>query len=469
MHKKDWLMAGLLVILALGLKLHQPVKLGVFNPEIAQHYWEIIKLKQGLVLLQGPLTSHEWLRLSALPYYFFYPVMRLTGFHPLSLYWFWQLVAAITVGLNYLVICKVLGRKTAILSSFMLLIIPGVIKLDRWIGFFNLILPLSLLMIWWINKLFNKETKQVWPLFLLASLMFSVHASALMLIPTLVGWMIYTKLWSREQIGWSVLAFLGPQLPLIFNDAQKQFSTSLKMIAWVPYRALKFLGAETLGTGKIEIENESFVMIGEWLEQSIWPIDLKLGGLFLAVLLIVIAGWWYWQFKRQDVMRMFLWTWLVFGLIALFIHQNPPFHYFAPLALLPVIIGVDILVLVTNKFNVGWAAWFIVAVMMIVGMNNWYQDIYLRDYEALSSFEKRRLIAEAIIADAGTKSIYIERVGEFNQYPGEYKEDWEYLLWWLGANLDETGNKYEIREGKKHFIDDNNLLELEDIQVFKVE
>lgn len=397
--------------------------------EVAQHYLEIIKLLDKQWLLQGPLTSHPWLRLSATPYYFFFPIFALFRFHPLTLNYLWLITSILLIFLNYFTVKKVFDKKTAIISTPLLVFSPFLLNLLKLPGFFNFIIPLSYWLILILWKVVNKSNKKVWIVFFIISFMTTLHAAALMLLPIFIILFLIGKRFNKKQVLLSFVSFIIPQIPFFINDCYFGFSMTRKFLLWIPYKLVNFLSGKTFGLNKMLVPDQTLSIIFE----------------FLNPLIFATLIYYFWK-RKTSLLEKILFSWLIFGLTILFIHKNPPLHYFVPIAVIPIILLSRFLV----SLNKDLASLFL-ALFVLIGLFNIFKTpIVNSDF---ISYKAQKKIATIIIKDAHGRKFSLTRQGPFDNYVGQFKQNYEYILWWMGNRpVNNSPINYFIEEDKNSVI-----------------
>jgi hypothetical protein len=422
---------AILFLISFFIKFFRFSEFATYNAETGQHYLEIIKLLSGQFLVQGPLTSHSWLRLSSTPYYLFFPFFQLADFHPLTLPFLWTATSCLTILLSYLVVGKMYDRGTAVLASLLYLLSPNILILDRNSGFFPFIIPLMYLLIWQSDQFFFKGKGRLWVIFFLLSVMCTLHAAAIFVIPFYVAVIVVKKKIQRTDFLKSMIAFLIPQIPFLAIDATQYFFSTRQLLLWLPYKVFNFLSGKTLGIEKATVEDQTVVFISNFFKQFFfspsvpWWIGIGVCS-FFAIWLIVLLK------KRIFSLETFLLSLLMFGTTALVIHKNPPQHYFVPIMILPLVLSARFLSLLwKNKKHRSLMIFFLT---IIIGLSTRfiYSSQYLFAHGNNLGYETQLIIAERITRDARGQKFQLTRIGPFDHYQNGFKENYEYVLWWLG-------------------------------------
>lgn len=439
----------IIVALSVFIRLYNVSYFASYGTETAQHYLEIIKLLQGNLLLNGPFTSHPWLRLGAVSYYLFFPVFYLSRFHPLTLFYLWTVVDIMTVFLNYSVVRKIADENTALVSSLFLSVSPLFLLFNRVSGFYNFVIPLTYILVLLLNRVLHKKTASYWPIFFIIGLMINLHASSIFLIPFFVGLGIYLKKFSKGSIVASIAAFLIPNIPFLASDYSTGFGMSRNLLLWLPYKILNFISGKTLGVNRIPVQDETAINTVRFFQSALLPPYYSLiFGVFIITLLLS-----YFFLKKNPLLIRILFFWLFFGTASLMIHKNPPLHYFIPIAILPIILIAYIWSGLFKKKNIRLILIAVISFVIISDLLFIFSPRYLfldRNKNMFDiSYQTEEKIAKLIIKDVKRQKFSLSRIGSFDDYIGGSKENYEYLLWWLGNRpVQNSPLKYIIVEDK---------------------
>jgi hypothetical protein len=425
------------LILALIIKFWRFADFATYNAETAQHYLEIIKLTQGQLLLEGPLTSHPWLRLSSTPYYLFYPFFVASYFHPLTLPFLWTITSCLMTLLSFYVVKRIFDNTTALISSFLYLVSPNILLLDRNSGFFPFIVPLMYLLLLKTHQLMQGKHTKVWLLFFLIGVMCTLHAAALFLVPFYIGFLIVEKMLTKKNTLESVVAFFIPQLPFLLIDSTHSFTSSSQLILWIPYKILNFLTGKTLGVDKASVDDNTLIFISNFYKQIVlptylpWWVGILLFSLFLGAFIYLLKK----KIYRTETVLLAL---LLFGTLCLVIHKNPPAHYFVPIIVLPLILIGRFFSLIWKQEKKRWAIGGIFIFLSFLLFHFIFSSHYLFAPKPLLSYPEQLDISNVILANAQGKKFKLIRVGPFDTYTSGFKENYEYLLWWQGNRPQES-------------------------------
>jgi hypothetical protein len=196
-----------------------------------------------------------------------------------------------------------------------------------------------------------------------------------------------------------------------------------------------------LGLGGSVIIDKTWEYIGNFFVRSFftWEVPWWIG----VVLIIIFVGrWWAIRNKESERVEARLLIVLLMGIIALIVHKNPPTHYFGPILLLPtIIVGYWI-----SKLRSG-VALAVMASLVLLNCGYILSERYLGKQIAGIGYYEQVRVVEAIKSDAAGRELSIERVGEFDQYDNQAKDNYQYLLIHMGAKLrDKAETGYIISE-----------------------
>jgi hypothetical protein len=220
----------------------------------------------------------------------------------------------------------------------------------------------------------------------------------------------------------------------------------IKLIAWIPYRILGFVGLYPKNTLSGEVVSGNLISFLDFLTGS-FTTDKWAGLILISLVFFFLA-----IRKRRTLVEPILLLFLVFGYGAIFIHGAPPYHYYLPLY--PVVIILAALVLAKLFRGKLWP--------LPIGLIILLTFFNLKFYFSTSWFyqpqdkilEGRRVpyrmqleVVEKIIIDAKGQKFSLARIGPYDYFEGNFAQNYEYLLWWQGNNPVENASlKYTIAE-----------------------
>ncbi len=450
------IMLCLIFAFAIFVRLYNTVHFPSYTSEIAQHYLEIKKITEGIFLLNGPLTSHSWLRLGAIPYYMFSPILYIARFHPLTLFYFWTIVDILMLFVNFYIVKKLINKNTALFSTLFLSISPFHLMFNRIPGFYSFIIPFIYVLLHYFNKIIKKKSAPFWPIFLIIGFMINLHATAVLLIPLCIFLGIALRKFSKKTIVQSLIVFLIPNIPFVVKESLNGFTTYFRLLAWIPYKLLNFVTGKTLGLNRAIAPDVTIFTIIDFLKTNFFPSNYPFifGVLILSALVIFLF------FKRHRPIIYIIYFWLFFGLATLMIHKNPPLHYFIPISLLPIILLSNILDELFKKYRMIIS--LIILIMIVTNIIFIFSPQYLFQKQSRDmfniSYKTQEKIARFIIHDVKGQKFTLSRIGPFDTYANQFKENYEYLLWWLDNEPVKKSNiQYLIAENKNKIPQNKSL------------
>lgn len=419
-------------VVSIFTRLYNGDIFATLTAEVGQHYLEIIKLLDGNLLLDGPLTSHSWLRLSSISYYFFFPIFAVTKFHPLTLHYLVVLANILVIPLNYFVIKKTIDRKTAIISTVLLSVSPLFLLFGRTPGFYSFVIPLSYVLFQLIHRVIKDKATTVWPIFLLIGFMTTLHAASFMLLPIFIFTLVFLGRFNRKQILLSIVAFTSSHIPFILNDLFQGFRMSGSFILWIPYKLFNFITGQTIGLNRTKVPDTTFIDILNFIKSGLFPPENH----WVLGLVVIVPVVIYFAIRKRSTFEKILYYWLLAGLLFLFVHKNPPVHYFVPVFVLPIILFSRVLSSLWETKSKKVFVLLGITIITIVNVGFIFSKNYLfyspRDAYGFVNLEDQQKIAQLIIDDSNGKEYSLYRIGPFDSYQGQSKEGYEFLLWRLG-------------------------------------
>lgn len=449
-------MVYLLLILAGFFRFYHIRENLFFEGELGHNY---LAIKNFFVHhtfpLIGPPTSHEWLSFGPLYYWVFGPVLAVGGYHPLIGALFFALVGSLIPVLHYYFVKKYISPVAATYSSLLLVVSPFLLLITRQSRFFSLVLPLTYLLLYvYFRQKTVSSTKSIVMTGFLFGVLLHFHLSPIILLPGLVLTIyLYRAFYSRRALAMAVGAFLIPQLPLMYYDAHHGFSMFRQMILWFPYRIAGFFGLYPKNTLDAPTAIQNVKAIWQTLTQAVVQEYVVLAMLLvLGTIYSVVRATRGAPAQRR---RMYVQLHILFfsGLIGIFIHGKPPYHYFLPLipfVFMYVAVAFDYIYQSYKKLGV-----LKLLTVMLFFINIMYLfkiDWYNLTGAAISSrglvpFSAQESLAREIVRDTQKKRFTLERVGPNDHFEGDFAQNYKYLMWYFGNEpVEQATTHYVIIE-----------------------
>ncbi len=474
----------LIIISAVFLRLYMIEDNFLFTGEVGHNLLAIkdFYLNKSIPLV-GPPTSHEWLYFGPLFYWVYGPILIFSNFNPLSHAYFGASISILTLIANYKVISVILDKRTAIVSSFLMSVSPLFLEFSRAGRFFSIVSLLVYPFLYYLYRIANGDKKYLFRLGFIFGCMFSFHFTPLMLIPFSIFIMIYRKIsLNKEELLRSLSGIALPFIPFLIYDYLHGLSMTKNILLWIPYRILGFIGLYPKNTVSKLIIKENIFSTYKFISESFVIKDYHDVGL-----LIVIFFSAYFVLQIIRIIRssknsyfpvFFIFLWFLWGIIAVFIHGSPPIHYFVPILSAPIIIVSYALCHLPKFLFIKYI--FIIAFSSLLLANfsyyfsdNWfYKNDQILHEPLYIPYTMQQKAVKEIVMDSKSEKFTLQRVGKYDQFEGDYAQNYKYLLWLYGnepvnkANLSYT--IYEDKFSKSRLGNLDKLINIEGITIVKV-
>jgi hypothetical protein len=240
------------------------------------------------------------------------------------------------------------------------------------------------------------------------------------------------------------------------------------LFIWLPYRFAGFVGVYPKNNLSKEILQKDFLAFYDFLIKIFLPensfsailVFILLTVLFLY-LLMALRKVKYEQKEKQLVIFLSL------GLLALFIHGNPPYHYFLPLLPLVVIITGVLIERYLDKPIIKNGLLLFMVVILVLNLRfyfspKWFYVPEDKIYKDLVPFALQLKVAQKIVSDSEGCIFSLVREGPYDYFEEDFAQNYHYLLWWLGNEPVKGAKlKYTIVEGmnyQEHLENKNDVI-----------
>jgi 4-amino-4-deoxy-L-arabinose transferase-like glycosyltransferase len=417
----------------------------IFHGELGHNYLAIKNFVESwIVPLLGPPTSHPWLSFGPLFYWIFAPILILFNYQPIAGAYFFAFVGVITIWLNYRFVEKLYTKNTAILSSLMVAVSPAWINFSRESRFYTLVIPLIYIFLWYLIRSFkgNKSDYFKWGICLAA--IFNFHLSPIIFVPVLIILFIVKKL-DIKKIQYSIFGFVIPFIPVVIHEILNGFEMTLNFIKWIPYRIAGFMGLIPQNNIDSGVLGNNFTSLVDFVGKQILPAGSIVPLMLLSGLIL------YMIFSKKSEVTKILVLFAVIGYIGIFIHGNPPAHYYLPLYPIVIILLALMFEWILGKYQ----SILLIAAVFLLNLSFFFSDKWFyipgdRMIKNVVPYVLQENIAKEIVSDAQGKKYSLFRQGPYDYFDENYSQNYRYLLW-LNGNEPErnTQIKYTIieREG----------------------
>jgi len=441
------------LIFSLGvfIRFYKAKQLFILDSEIADNLLNIKNyyLNRQIPLI-GPPTSHPWLYFGPLFYWLYGPVLILSKFNPISHLYFGLLISCLVIVINYFFVNKYWDRNIALVSSILISVSPILFVFSNNVRFYTytviLIYPFLYFLFEWL-----KGKKNLFWVFFSLSVMLSFHFSVLVLIPALLFIFYINKVKiNLNIIGESLSGFVIPVIPLFIHDSKNNFTMLKNLLLWFPYRILLALGIIHKNT----IEGTSVLLGIDKLFQYLTNLFLSESYLFkyiIPLLLLFFTIIYIKKINKSDIYTKTLFYITLFSLPLLIIHGNTPIHYFLFLSPILYILYSSISVKILSK------KYFIILTSFVIFLSVFNVITFIKsknqDFNSIFSskgylyYSNQTKITEYIKYDSNGQAFSIKRIGENDQYFGNFAQNYQYMLWLDGNEPVMVGD--EIIKNKK--------------------
>ncbi|GEM_PF-234773 len=448
--------AMLLIVFLLGLFLrfyNLPSNI-IFHGELGDNYLAMKNIfETGNIPLLGPPTSHTWLSFGPLFYWFFAPLLLLSKYEPLGMALVFAGIGGVTILVHYLFVSRMFSKKAALLSAFLIAISPAYLDFTRESRFFSVTLLL------FYPFYYSLVTARYFMAGVWFGVLLNFHLTPIIYIPAVALFLLKRRNTFVRSLASLLLGVTVSSLPFILYNALHGFQMVGNMLLWIPYRIGGFFGLVPKNQFSPDIAITNVTSALDFVYGAILPLKsqtpLLLSALCLGLLLILIA---YRRVHKKNNSFWLLITMLITGYLAVFIHGNPPSHYYLPLY--PVLL-ISIAVAALHVFaRMRVVLFILLLIITVVNIRYYFSDQWF--YKQNEYFTTTATVpyvlqtdaSHAIVEDAQGTSFSLKRVGPFDQFEENYSQNYRYLLWKAGneprPNAYLTYAIYEGREPLAH-------------------
>lgn len=408
---------GLAIFLGAGLRFYRLPELMPFNGEIGR---DLLAVRDILVYGQlppfGPPTSLTWLRLGPFSYYLFAPALFVGRFHPLSAAILAVIFDIAAILLIYLLAKRFLDQKAGIFASLLYAASPFAIIHSR-IALHVSLVPLFtlLFLIFWERFLKTNQEKFFYFSLLIGGILVQLHLVTMVLV---TGFVLLSLGKVRlRQLAVGLIFFLIPLLPFLYADVTNNFSMTVKLFAWFPYRVLSAFGffTEKNILGPEKIFKFSQTVLSFFQRTVFWANSLVAAFLGLSGFFSVVFA------KRRPLMTRNIIVVFALSLGAILIHGESNEHYFIYFSSILILL-VAFWLTKLGRIGLGLTALIIIINIGSVASHGYFSETPLGEEIKIARF---------IINDSKSNSYQLIPPPDIVGLPDYYKH-FKYLGWWLG-------------------------------------
>lgn len=446
---------GLLFVLGLAIFL-RVFKIESTMPFIGDQGWFYLSARDmvvnGEIPLVGIASSHPWLHQGPLWAYMLAGMFWIFGFNPLNGAYLTITLGILSVFLVYIAGKEMFSKRVGLISALLYASSPLIIihsrapyhtspiplftllfifSLFKWVKGNNTFFPLSIL---FLAILYNFElaTSVLWPI-LLIILTYGMWKKK--------EWV--KKIFNKKTLTFSFLAFLIPMIPILIYDFNNNFPQTLKFLAWIGYRILKFFGFPSIHGEVDPVNFNSMIMFSFHFYQNL---IFTASGIVAFVIfifsfsLLVTSVYRSCKKKVHNLGILLLALWIVISLLGYFVNKTPSEAYltifFPAIIFLTAFSFEKIMRIKTLYFPT------ILTVISLAAINSYYL-ISTNYFTGNFDFSKRLNVVREIIKKANGNPYNIVGRGNGSQFES-FTMNYQYLVWWLGRPASKEKEKLKI-------------------------
>lgn len=452
--------AGFLLIILLGtlLRLFKIEETLIFHGELGFDYYSIKNyVTNREIPLLGPPTSHPWFALGPVFYWIFSLLLPIGNWDPIIGAYTFAVVGISAIILCFYVVREFFGSRAALISSFLIAISPFWMELTRRARFNYPMAVLFFPLYYFLTKTLITKGKHFFWTGLFLGLTSHFFGGYFVLIIA-VGVLILARIrdFKRKDLLKGFTGFLIPLIPFLIHNAMTKFDMLIKITLWIPYRILGFVGLYPKNTATPAIIQSNFTVLYDFFVNS-WVKNVEIFAIVLFATVIffsIIKTKRSFRWKKINIPWLVLMVLFTVSYIGIFVHGDPPLHYFLIVFPIPIIILSIFLSEIFDKRGGKILVVLILSLFTILNFRFYFSERwFFRPQErfvledVLVPYKIQEEIVQVIYKDAGGKEYELGRVGPYDQFEADYALNYHYLLWRLGNEPVEKSNlKYTIYE-----------------------
>lgn len=430
----------LMSIVAIGtfLRFYRLVPNLILNGEMGTDYMNVWNMLHGTrTWLIGPRTSHEWFFIPPVSYWIYAVLLFFGKYNPVIINLFWALAGSFAVLIGHHYTKKLFDEKIALITSFLVAVSPPFIEYTRASRYNTPVAYMFFPYLFYLKKSIEDKGKSLGILGFIMGLSMNFFPSPFLLIPAVItGFLFYKVRPKLRNILNFIVWFAVPNFTFIIYEFSDNFSITRQTLLWIPYRISGFFGLYHKNTVNPEILKQNIYSIYHFFAM---PLPIFLLILTGSALLFINAL----KNKNKETAFVLLLINLAVGYIGLFIHGNPPEHYYLAIFPVPVMLTAYFLVKTFRNLICVFLTLTlgVLSIWTLFNINWFYSDNF-------PSYKMQQRVASEILADAKGKEFSLKRFGANDQFENDFANNYIYLLTTNGAKISvESDLRYTIVEG----------------------
>lgn len=408
-------------------------------------------LMTGNIPLVGIFSSHPWLHQGPLWTYILALIFWIFKFNPVAPAYFTAILGVITVLFMYRVGSEFFSKKAGAIAAALYAVSPLVVIQSRTPYHTSLIPLFTLLFIYSLYKLV-KGNSGFFPLVILfLAILYNLELFTAVLWFVVFIILIYgvfkKKMWlfkilNRKILFLLTLFFIIPMMPILIYDIQNGFPQTIKFVAWIGYRSLRFLGLPSIHANATSenlnlftTTSASYVKHLVFLQNETIAVSIFIlsFGFFFTKL--------YCNRRKGDIAYIVLGLTLIISLLGYFVNKIPSGAYIP--VFFPLIIFL-IALFFENLMKLRFLKIPSILILLFILFFNAY-SLISQNYLAGKgySFIDRLSASKQIIKTANVREYNLIGKGEGSQFKS-FIMNYKYLTWWLGKGESEKRENLRI-------------------------
>ena len=467
MISKRLISSNLIVIgiLAIGffLRFYRISQNLIFNAEMGYDYLAVIEILKGeRTYLIGPQTSHSWLALSPLFYWILAILLPIGNYEPVVVAYFMAFIGSAAILFLYFLLNKFINKRTALVGTYLMAISPLWIDGARGSRFNFIAAILFMPFVYFLIKGINDKGKSLFYCGLFLGMTYSFFPTIIVQLPAaLVILFIKRKNILPINIIKFIFAVLIINVPFLIFNCINKFSMITNLLLWIPYRTLGFFGIYGGNEVNLDVAQKNVRSLFIFIRESIIVNSNAFGIVIfflISVFFILKVGT---EVKRENNFWLVILILFLTSYIGLFVHGNPPQHYYLSVYPIPLIVFaffIDYLA----KYKIGRLCSILILVAIsIINFKYYFSQKWF--YKAENKvdvenyfvpFKLQEEIILSIKEDNDSNNIKLARYGHLDFFNRDFSDNYIYLLQLQGINITDKANvTYTIYEGSKYIPD----------------
>lgn len=448
----------LLIIMALGtfLRFYRLLPNLLLNGEMGTDYMNVWNIIHGTrTWLIGPQTSHTWFSIPPISYWIYTALLFVFNYNPASINVFWAVVGTFAIWVCYYYTKKLFDERIALISSLLLAVSPGFIFYTRASRYNAPIAILFFPYLYYLKRSIDDKGKSLGMLGLILGLSMSFFPSPFLFIPAVVVSFLFYKVSLKfKYILQSIIGFFIPNITYLIYDALNYFRITKEVALWIPFRILGFFGFYPKNTATPIVISQNISSIYKFFAEMFSPNYQTIAMIifmliFLGTIIFLIKAL---RARKSEMAFILLIINLIVTYIGLFVHGNPPEHYYLVIYPIPLILAAYIL----SKTFKSRIAIFLTIILGVIGVfnllkANWfYQDAVRTNYTLWQPpYSVQKDVVAKILTDAAGRQFSLARIGSFDKFENNFESNYIYLLTIKNAHIEQNSNTlYTIVEDR---------------------